>query len=77
MKSIYCAYRWRDILANLNLKFYHINICGKFQKWMRECDGKIISNWTYSVSTGIYQLNQKMAAADLAKMKEYTNDINN
>ncbi|MDD3393796.1 MAG: hypothetical protein PHG19_04030 [Anaerotignum sp.] len=46
----------------------HTPLVGKFEKWVRKCEGKMISNWIYSVSYGIAAKNQRLAAQDFQMM---------
>ena len=59
-----------DFLLKLSNKYDHSPLIGKFVKWYRKLDGKIVSNWMYSVEFGEYELNQMFANKDLETMKK-------
>lgn len=59
-----------DFLYKLSNKYDHSPLVGKFVKWYRKLDGKIVSNWMYVVEFGEYEVNQMFANKDLETMKK-------
>jgi len=49
-------------------KYDHSPFAGKFVKWMRKIDNKIVSNWMYEIAYGSCMINQQFAENDYNKM---------
>jgi len=53
-----------NFISKFNNVYTHPPFQGKFLKWMRKMNGKIVSNWTYEISYGNYKTNIKLAKID-------------
>lgn len=58
-----------EFLELYSSKYDHSPFLGGFYKWYRKLDGKIASNWMYSVSYGTPEINQSYAEYDLKIMQ--------
>ena len=63
-----------NFLSGYENIFHHSPFMGKFVKWMRLCNGQMITNWMYNVEFGQCKTSQLHAQKDLKIFEKIENN---